>query len=101
MSLVGSLGRRPVPGEDAVVETMDGIDNGKLELQPGRLLDPDGLAEASHDRGFVLMDGEEKRAPFQRREQKDEPDNGEHGPLHETNEAGGKMRAIEAAAFVR
>ena len=49
---------------------MDGIDEWEFEFQARCFLDPDGLAEARDDRRLVLMNGEEKRAPFQSRDQK-------------------------------
>ncbi len=74
---------------------MHDVDEGNLELQPRRLLDPDGLAEAGHDRGFVLVNGEEERAPFQCGEEDDDADDGQHRALHEPDEAGGKMRTVD------
>ena len=86
--------RRAVPGEDAVVEAMHRVDERHLELQAGRFFDADRFAETRHDRGFVLMHDEEERAPFQRGQEEDEPDDGEHGILHEADEAGGKVRTV-------
>jgi hypothetical protein len=40
------------------------------------------------------VNGEKKRAPLQRRKQKDEPDDREFPALDEIDKAGGEMRPI-------
>ena len=85
------LGGRAVPGEDPVVEAMDRIDERHFEFQARRLLYPDRFAKSSHDRGLVLVNGKEERAPLQGGEKEEEADDREHRALHETDEAGGEM----------
>ena len=67
--LGGALRRRAVPGEDAVVEAMDVVDEGQLELSgPAFCLRCD---TALPNRVMMAVsywsDDEEQRAPFQRR----------------------------------
>ena len=46
--------------------------NGIFSFKPGRFLGANGFAEARDDDGFVLMHGEEQRAPLQRGEEDEE-----------------------------
>jgi hypothetical protein len=47
--------------------------NGTISLRPGRLLGANGFAETRDDHRLVLMNDEEQRAPFQRREETKSP----------------------------
>ena len=63
---------------------MDGIDEWHLEFQSRCFFHADRFAEARHDRGLVLVDDEEQRAPFQAGQNENESDDREDGILRET-----------------
>ena len=60
-----AFGRRAVPGEDALIESVHFIDDRQLDLQSGVGDRANDFAETRDDHSFILMDNEQQRSPLE------------------------------------
>jgi hypothetical protein len=76
-----TFGRRPIPGEDAVVEPLQLIDDRQLHLQPRRGDRANDFAEPCDDRGFILVNDKQQRSPLKRSQNEKNPEDRHHPAL--------------------